>query len=92
MRLIWSLVEQSLSEADFLWTQLDQFFDTHPHSFADVEARLEPRLLGALDGIRVAGTSAIEPLLQPAIRDTEPGVASVAAYVLSMPRRARKGS
>jgi uncharacterized protein (TIGR02270 family) len=84
MKLIWSLVEQSLSEADYLWTQLDESFDTPARSFADVEAWVEPRLLGALDGVRVAGTAAVEPLLRDSIRDLELGVASVAAYALSM--------
>jgi uncharacterized protein (TIGR02270 family) len=82
--LVWRLVEESLSEAAYLWLRLDAALDAHDHTLADVERWVEGRLLGALDGVLVAGEAAIEPLLTDALLDVDLGSVSAAAYVLSM--------
>jgi uncharacterized protein (TIGR02270 family) len=81
-RLLWHLVEASLSEADFLWTRLDDSLDAHDRTLAHVESWVESRLLGALDGVRIGGERAVEPLLATALHDRDPGLVSVAAHVL----------
>jgi uncharacterized protein (TIGR02270 family) len=88
-RLLWPLVEESLSEAEFLWNRFDNALDAHDHSLADAQIWAEDRLQGALDGVRVAGAEAIEPLLRSAVQAFEPPLVSVAAYLLAcLPDRA----
>lgn len=81
---LWHLVEESLMEAEFLWTRLDDKLDAHDHTLAEVEAWVECRLLGALDGVQLAGASAIEPLLADALQQRDLGLVSAAAYVLAV--------
>jgi uncharacterized protein (TIGR02270 family) len=82
-KLIWRLVEESLSDAAFLWTRLDQALDAPDHTLTDVERWVEQRLFGAIDGVRLAGSAALSPLLAEAFVDQDPGLASIAAYVLA---------
>jgi uncharacterized protein (TIGR02270 family) len=82
-KLIWRLVEESLSDAAFLWTRLDQALDAADHTFPDVERWVERRLIGAMDGVRVAGSAAFSPLLSEAFVDQDPGLVSAAAYLLT---------
>ena len=71
-------------EAEFLWTRWDDTLDAHDHTLAEVEAWVEYRLLGALDGVQLAGASAIEPLLADALQQRDLGLVSAAAYVLAV--------
>ncbi|MDB4985158.1 MAG: hypothetical protein JWN04_336 [Myxococcaceae bacterium] len=66
-RLIWRLVEESHSEASFLRTRFDAALDSPDHSLAETRTWVEGRLLGMLDGVRIAGSHAIAPLLTPAL-------------------------
>jgi uncharacterized protein (TIGR02270 family) len=77
-------VEESLSEAAFLWLRLDGALDADDHALPDVERWVEGRLQGALDGVRIAGSAALDPLLADALRDADLGAVSAAAYVLAM--------
>jgi uncharacterized protein (TIGR02270 family) len=76
-------VEESLSDAAFLWTRLDQALAAPDHTLPDVERWVERRLFGALDGVRLGGSSAASPLLSEAFVDQDPGLVSVAAYLLA---------
>ncbi|HET8933330.1 MAG TPA: hypothetical protein VFN67_07830 [Polyangiales bacterium] len=82
-KLIWRLVEESLSDAAFLWTRLDQALDAPDFTLSDVERWVEKRLIGSLDGVRLAGSAALSPLLAEAFVDQDPGFVSTAAYVLA---------
>ena len=79
--VIWRLVEESLSEAAFLWLRLDGALDAEDHQLLDVERWVEGRLFGALDGVRVAGPRVLDGLLPEAIRDVDLGAVAAAAYV-----------
>ena len=81
--IFWHLVEESLDEAEFLWTRWETFLDSPALSLAKVDFWVEQRLRGALDGVRVAGDAAIEPLLEPALASDTPGRIAAAAYVLA---------
>jgi uncharacterized protein (TIGR02270 family) len=83
-QLIWRLVEESLSEAAFLWLRLDGALDADDHALGDAERWVEGRLQGALDGVRVAGGAAIDSLLVDALQGADLGAVSAAAYVLAM--------
>ena len=85
-RLIWRLVEESLSEAAFLWRRLDSALDAPDHTLEDAERWVQERLFGALDGVLIAEDAAIEPLLTDALADPDPGYVSVAVYLLAVLR------
>src|SRR5262245_21991877 len=78
------LIDDSLLEAEFLWGRLDSALDAHNETLQAVERWTERRLIGALDGVRIAGRSAIDPLLTSALRDRDPDIVSVAAYLLAV--------
>ncbi|MEY4514143.1 MAG: hypothetical protein RLZZ450_6265, partial [Pseudomonadota bacterium] len=80
----WRLVEESLSEASYLWARLDSALQAHDYTLAEVQTWVEGRLLGALDGVRLGGAAAIAPLIAPGLQDADQGVVSVAAYLLSL--------
>lgn len=78
---IWRLVEESMSEAAFLWLRLDSALNADDHSLEDVERWVEERLQGALDGVCVAGSSALDSLLPEALEDEDLGAVAAAAYL-----------
>lgn len=80
---LWSFVEESLDEAGFLWTRWEAALESTDLTLADVSTWVEDRLFGALDGVRVAGDAAVEPLLVPALAERDLGRVSAAAYVLA---------
>ena len=80
--LLWDLVEESLDEAEFLWQRWDLALSSHEHDLRGLAYWLEDRLLGSMDGVRVAGDAAVETLLRPALLGDEPGRAAAAAYIL----------
>jgi uncharacterized protein (TIGR02270 family) len=77
------LVEESASEAGYLWTRLDAALDAHDYSLREVHVWVEERLRGALDGVQLAGREAIEPWLLPALQDCDAGAVSAAAFMLA---------
>jgi uncharacterized protein (TIGR02270 family) len=77
----WAVVEECLDEAEFLWASRERALDAHNQNMERVGTWIEERLLGALDGILVAGDAAID-LLATAL-DGVPSRASVAAYLLA---------
>lgn len=87
--VFWSIVEESLDEAEFLWRRRDGMLAAHDRTLNDVETWVEDRLLGALEGLVVAGEAGIERVLGPGLASDEPARASVAAYALLTSRTPR---
>lgn len=79
----WHIVEESLDEAEFLWTRWEGRLDSHELSLEEVDFWTERRLRGALDGVLVARDAALERLLEPALASDSPGRVAAAAYVLA---------
>lgn len=81
-RLNMSVVEECLDEAEFLWGARTRALDAHDQDMDRVSEWSEARLLGALDGVVLAGDAAVG-LLVPALKDGPPARTSVAAYALA---------
>jgi uncharacterized protein (TIGR02270 family) len=82
-RVRWSIVEDSFDEAEFLWGKRERVLDSHAQNLANLSSWTENRLLGAMDGILVAGDAAVETLLAPALAGESAWRASVATFVLA---------
>jgi uncharacterized protein (TIGR02270 family) len=81
----WSLVEESLDEAEFLWSWREAAQGAHDETPDGVEQRIEDRLQGAIEGLCVPGPSEIDRLLRllaPALDRGEPAIVAVAAHAL----------
>jgi len=81
----WSLVEESLDEAEFLWSWREAALDAPDETPDGVEQRIEDRLQGAIEGLCVPGPSEIDRLLRllaPALDRGEPAIVAVAAHAL----------
>jgi uncharacterized protein (TIGR02270 family) len=81
--VFWDIVEESLDEAEFLWRQREDALFAHDQRLAEVEVWIEERLLGALDGLCVAGAAAVDRILVPALEADEPSRLAAAAYALA---------
>jgi uncharacterized protein (TIGR02270 family) len=79
--LLWSLVEDSLDEAEFLWTRWHVLQDSHRHDLGQVAFWAEERLLGALDGVKVAGDSGLDHLFESALISGIPARIACAACI-----------
>ncbi len=79
--VIWSLVEESFEEAEFLWNRWEDGLGSHTRDLTGTAFWVEERLAGSLEGIRVGGDAAFEPLLAPAMASDEPWRLAVAAHV-----------
>ena len=80
---IWSLVEDSLDEAEFLWRRWEQALSSHAHDLEGVSFWIEERLSGSLEGVRVGAEPAFERLLLPALDADDSFRATAAAHVLA---------
>jgi uncharacterized protein (TIGR02270 family) len=78
----WSIVEESGDEAEFLWQRRDAMLDAPNCTLSDVEAWAEDRLLGALDGLVVAGEAGVDRVLGPMLTSDESARVSVSAWAL----------
>ena len=81
----WSLVEESLDEAEFLWSWREAALDAHDETPDGVEQRIEDRLQGAIEGLCVPAPSEVDRLLRllaPALERGEPAIVAVAAHAL----------
>jgi uncharacterized protein (TIGR02270 family) len=78
----WDLVEESLEEAAFLWKRWEADL-THPtRSLDEVWSWTEDRLQGALDGVRVAGSS-VTRMAASALGSEDPAQITVGAHLLA---------
>lgn len=78
----WSIVEESGDEAEFLWQRRDAMLDAPDRTLSDVETWAEERLLGALDGLVVAGEAGVDRVLGPMLASDESARVSVSAWAL----------
>jgi hypothetical protein len=76
----WSIIHDSLDEAEFLWHRRDVMLNAHDQTLGDVETWVEDRLLGAIDGLTVAGKAGVNRVLAPALDSDESSRVSAAAY------------
>ena len=67
MLIAWDVVEESLGEAEFLWNRREGALCSHDHDLTTLWDRIEDRLSGAIDGIRVGGDEAIRRYLSEAL-------------------------
>lgn len=77
-----SVVEECLDEAEFLWGVRARALDAHDQDMDRVSEWTEARLLGALDGVVLAGDAAVG-MLATALQEGPPARTSAAAYVLA---------
>jgi len=82
-RLRWSVVEESLDEAAFLWAKRERALDSCSQDLDTLWRWTEERLLGALDGILCGGDAVLEPMLAPALEEGASSRASVAVFLLA---------
>lgn len=80
---IWSLVEDSLDEAEFLWRRWEDALSSHAQDLEGVSFWIEERLLGSLEGVRVGAEPAFEQLLLPALDAEDPFRTTAAAHLLA---------
>jgi uncharacterized protein (TIGR02270 family) len=80
---LWEIVEETLDEAEFLWRRWQDVLWTHAHGLDGVSFWVEERLLGAIDGLHVAGETALDSLLIPALGADDLFRAAVAAHVIA---------
>jgi uncharacterized protein (TIGR02270 family) len=81
-RMNWSLVEECLDEAEFLWATRERGLDAHNQNVERLRTWTEERLHGCLDGIAAAGDTAVE-LLTAALQEDRQARVSVAAFTLA---------
>ena len=79
---LWDLVEESFSEAAFLWGRFEDALASPQRDLAAVSFWVEERLLGNLDGVRVAGVAARD-LLTAALAGDDPLGVTAAAHLLA---------
>ena len=89
----WALVEESLDEAEFLWSQREAALVAPDETPDQVESRIEERLLGAIEGLCVglsvgrgvaggAGVDRLLDLLALALESDQPSMVAVAGHAL----------
>jgi uncharacterized protein (TIGR02270 family) len=80
--VFWDIVEESFDEAEFLWGRRDAALEAHDRTLAQVEIWIEERLLGALEGLCVAGPAAVDRMLAPTLEGDDCSRIAASAYAL----------
>ncbi|WP_158623824.1 TIGR02270 family protein [Corallococcus llansteffanensis] len=82
--IVWDVVEEHLSEADFLWAQWERLLEAPDHSLAEVREDDEPRLTAHLEGLIVGGHQVATRLLLPLLEGGQdmPRVCAAASALL----------
>src|SRR5215510_11594759 len=83
--VFWDLVEESFAEASFLWQMREAALCAADRTPFEVEAAIEERLRGAIEGLLVPGADVGGRLLLPALAsESQPGgpEVAVAAHAL----------
>ncbi|HET6146460.1 MAG TPA: TIGR02270 family protein [Polyangia bacterium] len=80
--VFWDLVEESLGEASFLWEMREAALVAPDRTPVEVEAAIEERLRGAIEGLTVPGADIAGRLLAPALASDEWPAVAVAAHAL----------
>src|SRR5882724_6525700 len=77
------IVEESLDEAQFLWGRWENELTSLTRNLDEVVSWTEDRLLGALDGVRVAPESLFESMSATALAGDDLNRVTVAAHLLA---------
>ena len=77
----WNIVESSFDESEFLWARRLFLLHSHRHDLDGVALWAEERLLGALDGVELAGGRCIKSILEPALTSGQPERIACAALI-----------
>jgi uncharacterized protein (TIGR02270 family) len=80
-RVLWSVVEEHLDEAEYLYRRWEDALDA-PEFGLRKAVKWEERLKAQLDGVSAAGPSAVERLLEPALEAEDPNRVCAAALAM----------
>lgn len=80
--VLWDVVEEHLVEGGVLWERWERALASPLLRVEQVADGVEARLAANVEGLAVAGPPAVERLLEPALREGEPGSAFAAAAAL----------
>jgi uncharacterized protein (TIGR02270 family) len=80
-RVLWSVVEEHLDEAEYLYRRWEDALDA-PEFGLRKALKWEERLKAQLDGVAAAGPAAVERLLEPALEAEDPNRVCAAALAL----------
>src|SRR4051812_12513036 len=78
----WDIYEEHFEEAGWLWKNWEEALDSAVYALDDVVVGPEERLIAHLDGLVLGGDPLAQRLLLPALASDDPGVVSVAVWVL----------
>lgn len=78
----WAIVEETLDDAVFLWQRRDGKLAAHDWTLSDLENWVEDRLVGAVEGLVVAGDAGVDRFLGPGLTSDEPSHVAVSSYAL----------
>jgi uncharacterized protein (TIGR02270 family) len=80
--ILWSIFEEHLSEAAWLWGEWEQSLDSPLYAITDVAIGPEERLLAHLDGLVLGGAPVARKLLLPLLGSEDQGEVAAAAWAL----------
>ena len=80
--VFWEIVDESMGEAEFLWRRWESALVAAGMNVAGVETWIEDRLLGAIDGLVVAGDAGIERIVGPALDSDDLCRVSAASHAM----------
>jgi uncharacterized protein (TIGR02270 family) len=79
--VLWDVVEEHLDDASYQWTQWSRAFGS-ALTAPEVGEGIEERLLASVDALTIAAPEAGAQLLEPAVREGEPGATAAATLAL----------
>jgi uncharacterized protein (TIGR02270 family) len=80
--VFWDIVEESLDEAEFLWSRWEAALVAPNQRLDDISTWIEDRLSGSIDGLMAPGVAGIDRVLGPALESDNPSRIAAAAHAL----------
>ncbi|HLK93639.1 MAG TPA: TIGR02270 family protein [Polyangia bacterium] len=80
--VFWDLVEESLDEAEFLWSRFERALESPNQRLDDLSKWIEDRLAGSIDGLLAAGAAGVDRVLAPALAGKRSARIAAAAHAL----------
>jgi uncharacterized protein (TIGR02270 family) len=80
--VFWDIVEESLDEAEFLWSRWEVALVAPNQRLDDISIWIEDRLFGSIDGLVAPGVAGIDRVLAPALASESPSRIAAAAQAL----------
>jgi len=80
---LWDIVEESLDEAEFLWSRWESDLSSLTRNLDEVYIWSEDRLHGALDGVRAGGAQSLGRFLLPALEGDNLQRMTVSAHLMA---------